>query len=63
MHREGRYLQALLQVCDEVAHVDAVFAALKQHIHALKGCFAQLQAIIYLVLEGTQVHLSTCHHK
>ncbi len=42
---------------DELRHVDAVFAALQQHIHALKGCFAQLQAIIYLVLEWTQIYL------
>ncbi len=44
-------------MCDELRHVDAVFAALQQHIHALKGCFAQLQTIINLVLEWTQIYL------
>ena len=34
------HLQPLLKMCDELRHVDAVFAALQQHIHALKGCFA-----------------------
>ena len=42
---------------DELRHVDAVFAALQQHIHALKGCFAQFQTIINLVLEWTQIYL------
>ncbi len=51
------HLQPLLKMRDELRHVDAVFAALQQHIHALKGCFAQLQAIINLVLEWTQIYL------
>ena len=51
------HLQPLLKMCDELRHVDAVFAALQQHIHALKGCFAQLQTIVNLVLEWTQIYL------
>lgn len=50
-------MQPLLKMRDELRHVDAVFAALQQHIHALKGCFAQLQTVINLVLEWTQIYL------
>ena len=36
--------------------VQAVCAGIQQHIHALEGRLAQLQAVVNLVLEGAQVH-------
>lgn len=50
--------QAILDVAQELEHVQLVQTGLHEGVHALKGCLAQVQPIIHCVFEWPHLHLT-----
>lgn len=50
--------QTVLHVAQELAHVQPVQARAQQRVHAFEGGLAQIQSVVYGVLERTHFYLA-----
>ena len=56
-------LETVLDVAEELEDVDSVDAGVEQGVHALEGSFAEVKAVVNLVLERTHLDLEEEYKK